>query len=347
MRERRASQIDRDDELLAAITHDRLNDDQAGIGRNIADGPLTISSEALMGKMPKADRIIKKGILWKLSSTHEWKPMDVALTTAGLFMARPDEEQLRDLIPLYEIRDVKKKADDPNLYTTSRRLDSVGSSSDDNHAQRIGTLRNMRMTALIDTASEVVESEHFIIQVRTIEDGYNSGRTYFFDARSIELCNEWLHLLRKESDHAVVLMQAGPSHFQKLRFRLRRFYRSVFVQSTVAFLIFLCFIINILQTEMAGSGNSSDSSDAAFAALEYFFTIAFMLELLVNMAAHFIRPFFQVLIIALCFGVGISFQMEEFPATKTFDLAAALLLTHAFTPAHPNHSVVISTILHF
>jgi hypothetical protein len=158
------------------------------------------------------------------------------------------------------------------------------------------------MTALIDTASEVVESEHFIIQVRTIENGYNSGRTYFFDARSVELCNEWLHLLRKESDHAVVLMQAGPSHFQKLRFRLRRFYRSVFVQSTVAFLIFLCFIINILQTEMAGSGNSSDSSDAAFAALEYFFTIAFLLELLVNMTAHFIRPFFQVKIRATCFG---------------------------------------------
>jgi hypothetical protein len=291
--------IDRDDELLAAITHE-FQDDQGVIGGSVADGSLMISSEALMGKMPKADRIIKKGLLWKLSSTHEWKPMDVALTTAGLFLARPDEEQLRDLIPLYEIRDVKKKADDPNLYTNNRRMDSLGSiggASEDSHNPRIGALRNMKMTSLIDGQSEIVEGEHFLIQVRTIQDGYNSGRTYFFDARSEDLCNEWLQLLRKESDQAVVLKLAGPSHFQKLRFRLRRFYRSVIVQSVVALLIILCFIVNILQTEMSSS-DGSDSSDAAFDALEYFFTITFLFELLVNMAAHFIRPFFQVIIIA-------------------------------------------------
>jgi hypothetical protein len=284
--------IDRDDELLAAITHE-LIDDRGGSGNNLGSGTLILSSEALMGKMPKIDRILKKDILWKLSSTHEWKPMQVAMTTAGLFMARPDEEHLRDLIPLYEIRDVRKK----NEELTQHRREQIAGTSDMNKSARIGGLRNMKMTALIDSSTgvEAEEHSHFVIQIRTIEEGYNSGRTYFFDARSEDLCNEWFQLLRREADQALVLMQAGPSHFQKLRFRLRRFYRSVYVQSVVALLIFLCFIVNILQTEMAGPGNSSDSSDAAFATLENIFTIAFLLELLVNMVAHFIRPFFQVI----------------------------------------------------
>jgi hypothetical protein len=285
--------IDRDDELLEAITHEPSYD-QLGREFTLRDGPLTISSEALMGTMPKADRIIKKAILWKLTSTHEWKPMQVALTKAGLFLARPDEEHLRDLIPLYEIRDVKKKANDPSKYATKRRMDSLGANSEENQSPKIGALRNMKMTALIDSASEAVEGEHFIIQIRTVDNGYNSGRTYFFDARSVDSCNVWLQLLRKEVDLAVIHKQAGPSRFQKLRFRLRRFYRSIYVQSIVAILIFLCFIVNIMQTEMAAGNGLSESSEAGFAGLEYIFTIAFLLELLVNMAAHFIRPFFQV-----------------------------------------------------
>jgi hypothetical protein len=284
--------IDRDDELLAVITHEP-NYDQLGQEVTLRDGPLTLSSESLMGTMPKAERIIKKDILWKLTSTHEWKPMQIALTTAGLFLARPDEEDLRDLIPLYEIRDVKKKADDPSIYA-KRRMDSLGANTVENQSPKIGSMRNLKITALIDTASEVVEGEHFIIQTRTVDNGYNSGRTYFFDARSVDLCNVWLQLLRKEVDQAVILKQAGPSHFQKLRFRLRRFYRSVYVQSIVATLIFLCFIVNIMQTEMETGNGLSESSEAGFAGLEYIFTIAFLLELLVNMAAHFIRPFFQV-----------------------------------------------------
>ncbi len=246
-----------------------------------------------MGKLPKADRILKQGILWKLSSTHEWKPMQVALTTAGLFMARPNEEQLRDLIPLYEIRDVKKKIEIPSDAATFRHTDSRSSNLITEHSYRtsssnLGTVRNVKLTALVDSTPQPEGSEHFIIQVRTIEGGYNSGRTYYFDARSEDLCNEWLQMLRKEADQAVVLKQAGPSQIQKFRFRLRRIYRSVPVQGTVAILIVLCFVVNIIQTEMASD------TDRVFLVLEYFFTVTFLIELLTNMAAHLFHPFFQV-----------------------------------------------------
>ena len=52
---------------------------------------------------------------------------------------------------------------------------------------------------------------------------------------------------------------------QRLRFRLRRAYRSVAVQSTVALLIFLCFFVNIVETELDGpSGQSADSGTSLF-----------------------------------------------------------------------------------
>jgi hypothetical protein len=88
-------EIDRDDELLAAIRYAPIYESVGREGPWI-ERPVVMSSEGLMGKLPKADRTLKKGILYKFSSTHQWKPMQVALTTAGLFMARPNEEQLRD-----------------------------------------------------------------------------------------------------------------------------------------------------------------------------------------------------------------------------------------------------------
>ena len=286
----RKTEPDRDDELLATIRHESM-DENGRFDAPLIERPLVMSSDGFMGKMPKADRILKKDVLWKLSSALEWRPLQVALTTAGLFMAKPDEDTLRDLIPLYEIRDVKRKSEVPQDFGNSRRIDSLGGGSDVQPASRASLLRNM---ATRHNMQEAQATELYMIQVRTVEAGYNSGRTYYFDTRSEELCTEWLQLLRKEADQAVVQKMAGPSVIQKLRFRLRRFYWHVVVQSTVALLIFLCFIVNILQTELSGNGGSDDETDGAFAVLEYFFTLSFLLELLINMSAHWFYPFIKV-----------------------------------------------------
>jgi hypothetical protein len=67
-----------------------------------------------MGTMPKEDKILKRDILKKFSNSNEWKPMQVVLTKIGLYLARPGEDLLRDLIPLYEITDVKRRKDIPD-----------------------------------------------------------------------------------------------------------------------------------------------------------------------------------------------------------------------------------------
>ena len=176
MSRRKPGPRDKDDELLAAISHDIFE------GKENSDSPVVdaiLIGTALMGKMPKADRILKKDILLKLSSGEEWKPMQVALTSTGVFLAKPEEENLRDLIPLYDIRDVKKRSSVPCRQPSRIRMDTLGSSSKDTRKlSRVGGIRNIK--SLMDAQkSESESSESFILEIRTVNDGYNSGRTYF------------------------------------------------------------------------------------------------------------------------------------------------------------------------
>lgn len=202
---------DRDDELQAGIRNEGL----AVVAKKprdarLGDGPVSISHDTLMGKMPKGDKILKKGDLWKLTSSYEWKPFHAALTTMGLFISRPDEDILRDLIPLYEVAEVKKRNDIPGESSNSTAHENGAS---DNAKTTSASVRSIRLSSLmvdVDSTAPV-----HVVQIRTIENGYNSGRTYYFKAESDEECTEWVNRLRAESDHAVMLKQAGPAHSQQ------------------------------------------------------------------------------------------------------------------------------------
>ena len=219
------TEVDRDAELLAVITYEELESEglrvpgQAG-NRQLADGPVVISSDVLMGKMPKTDKILMKGDIWRLTSYYEWKPMHMALTTAGLFFSRPGQEALRDLIPLYEIVDVKKRGDIPGSDSTVS-LGATDLSKATKNSSSIGSsLRRKTMANLLQNNDR--ETLH-IIQVRTIENGYNSGRTYYLRLESLDACNDWLLLLRTAADRAFMLKKAGPSLFRRIRLRLSKY----------------------------------------------------------------------------------------------------------------------------
>jgi hypothetical protein len=199
--------------------------------------PVIISPDFMMGKMPKADRVLKQGTLWKLTSKYSWKPMQAVLTTSGLFLARPGEDILRDLIPLYEVVDIRKRRDLPG--EEGRKKNSI----DDRLERKI----------ICDN------SDLHILQIRTMEDGYNSGRTYYLNTRFEDACNEWLGVLRIETDKAILMKQAGPKVLTRVRYYIRKWYRLNAVQCFVALLIFASFLVTIIQTEMAGPLSSEPS----------------------------------------------------------------------------------------
>jgi hypothetical protein len=93
----KVDEFDRADDLMPAYRNEPT----------LTDGPVNVSSASLMGTMPKAVKVLKQETFSKLTSSYEWKPMTIALTSAGLFFSRPGEDILRDFIPIAEIVDVK------------------------------------------------------------------------------------------------------------------------------------------------------------------------------------------------------------------------------------------------
>ena len=197
-----------------------------------------ISPDVLMGTMPKPEKFIKHELVAKLTSTYEWKTINMVLTSMGLFFSRPDEDVLRDLIPLFEVLDVRKRSDIPNSTDSSE--------SKSTFLHRNGSMRNLKISSLVGVLEDSNNGNN-IIQIRTIENGYNSGRTYYLRMETAKSCTEWLHALRTASERALVLKKAGPNLIHKLRLRLRRFNRSTPVQSVIAALIFCSFVVNIIQ----------------------------------------------------------------------------------------------------
>ena len=70
--------------------------------------PITVSAHVLLGSMPDADEALKDEVLQKLTSKYEWKEMRVVLDEDWLYLARKDEDVVRDLIPLLEITKIRK-----------------------------------------------------------------------------------------------------------------------------------------------------------------------------------------------------------------------------------------------
>ena len=254
--------MDRD---LAAITADML-----------IDIPGNISAQELIGEMPEGEEILKEGTLMKLTSQYEWKPMRAVLTDSFMCLARKDEERLRDKIPLSEILDFRKRHDVPRFGDDENRT----------------TQKISKLSSLMENENE--NSNLHIIQIRTKEDGYNSGRTYYFNTEDEETCNGWIRILRPACDEALLrLNRSGPSFLFLFQLKCNRFYRSMLVQGFVAVLIFLSFLSNIVQTELQFDDGSEAANKAqeVYDKLELFFTLVFAVELCINIMANFFWPF--------------------------------------------------------
>jgi hypothetical protein len=232
------------------------------------------------GKIPKGDEVLMKGIVQKYSSSSDWKTTEVCLTAEALCMSRPGEELIRDLIPIDQILDVKK---------TSKYHEFESNQASMNHLRKVNSMRTLRISSLVD--EETINNEKHVIQIRTEEDGYNSGRTFFLRTPTDAECQTWIQAIRSAVQSAKKMNRGGATTLSNIRFMVWKTYNSVYSQSLVALLIFSSFLVNILQTEL-----TSSRGDPAlpFDALELFFTIAFTVELVINMLAHFFTPFFKV-----------------------------------------------------
>ena len=111
----------------------------------------------------------------------------------------------------------------------------------------------------------------FAFEVQTEDDGYNSGRSYYFGTRDKEERGLWISRLQDAIIACKKKKLAEESTaFDIAQIRCKRFYNSDFLQGIVAFLIFGNFVANVAQSEMQPTPGSS--ADSAFTSLDTFFT---------------------------------------------------------------------------
>ena len=126
-----------------------------------------------------------------------------------------------------------------------------------------------------------------VIQIHTLDGGYNSGRTIHLRTATDAGCDEWISLLRAACARAA--RRGSPGPLASLQRRVRALYNHTAFQAAVASLIFACFLVNVVQMELYST--SAPPPGSPFAVLELVFCVAFAAELLVNLAANFLLPF--------------------------------------------------------
>jgi hypothetical protein len=151
-------------------------------------------------------------------------------------------------------------------------------------------------------------------QIKTVPDGYNSGRSYYLrtkqDPASSRIIQHLCDITKTARKRAVAL-----SRFNQAQNLVRRFHDSTIFQLAVSLLIItVCpcpcphparqssptarrqnFVINAAQAQFMDVIRHEDGSPTDMGVtLDYvdtFFTVAFTVELAMNMFCHWLRPF--------------------------------------------------------
>ena len=161
---------------------------------------------------------------------QEWQQRRVVLTKNSLFFALVDEDLIRDQIPLHEIEDVEIMHEPTDLEDllsrfregrVRRQLDSRRASSASKKSER-------------DVDLQVTKLKVF--QIRTIEDGFNTGRTYYVQTESSKECSIFVQHLKAAAASAVRRAK-GSTKFQELQNKARRIYECAPFQILAALLI--------------------------------------------------------------------------------------------------------------
>jgi len=137
-----------------------------------------------------------------------------------------------------------------------------------------------------DTVNEATEDSVF--QITTLEDGFNFGRVYTLRADSAELCQEWILDLEETRSTASALWHKT-TVLDRYQERVRRVYQNRFFQYGVACMIVCNFFTEAFHVQYAPT--MSEKRKRQYAAADTLFTLIFLVEILINMAANLVQRF--------------------------------------------------------
>ena len=236
-------------------------------------------------KMPLDEDITTDVECWKLTSAYKWKPIRLLLTPTMLAMSNPHVESggdmlLKDSIPLEEIASVQWRRTIPERLELSSHLkfDSYEGS------------QVLRQDDAMDETEKL-----YIIQIRTVPGGHNSGRDYFFRTDAEQ---EGVNLISLVKSSTLKAMEAKTKRendkigkLRVLQQRLRGRYENPWTERVTALIIMLNFAVCIAQAQMNVQPDSPEAQ--FFDRCDVAFTAVFGFELAVNLASNWFRRFWS------------------------------------------------------
>eukprot|EP00292_Cryptomonas_paramecium_P008747 CAMPEP_0113714766 /NCGR_PEP_ID=MMETSP0038_2-20120614/32824_1 /TAXON_ID=2898 /ORGANISM="Cryptomonas paramecium" /LENGTH=283 /DNA_ID=CAMNT_0000641829 /DNA_START=125 /DNA_END=972 /DNA_ORIENTATION=- /assembly_acc=CAM_ASM_000170 len=242
--------------------------------------------EALLTtKFPDRESIIFDKNLELLMLNGVWRRRRVMYTKEVLVFTKcgvGDESVVFDAVPFFEIESCT-----PINVTESTSTEASSDHPDSKSLLKRRACDYLPPDRILDAST--VEAMVNAIEIKTIFDGYNSGRVYYIQAECGEDCRKMAEEITEHSRRCVQRFEMR-SPWNAFRDRVKAIYDSNQVQGLVGCLIIANFVCNIVESQLTGRltdehGNPTDSANT-LEALDKAFTGVFAFELLVNMVSN-------------------------------------------------------------
>jgi voltage-gated sodium channel len=241
------------------------------------------------GRMPPAATCVRHSIVSLLSSSGEkWLKTSAVLTESSLFLSGScDRTHAVHRIPLHEINRIERAGnveDDSSIIkhqAVAHGPHDVGKDNEQPDYDEGSEPEEAKPEDLLASTR--------ILQLNTAKDGLNFGRIYTLRFKDERMIEDWKSAL-------VELRASHTKKYYRQTFigrqqqKIQSFYGSKTVQLMMAFIIITNFIIEAISLQF---NFEQDTSEAQILRnLDTFFTLVYLLDLLVNMAGHLVWNFF-------------------------------------------------------
>ena len=229
--------------------------------------------------------------------------------------SRIGESRVVDCIPMHEILSVAEMQESSDVSNTDSTLSDETKVEADEKANFGRTRRSLDSPTQRFLVRKAVKGQVNTFQIKTVSDGYNSGRTYYIRAKTHATCRKITAELTKLSIAATERANVR-SRYEMVKLSVRIVHNSSPFQMFTAFLIvmvrtltILCilysnlicntlhqnFFVNAAESQITDLLTNNNGSLTVIGSdlekLDEFFTIIFAFELAINAFAHWFRPF--------------------------------------------------------
>jgi limonene-1,2-epoxide hydrolase len=310
------------------------------------------------GALPAAETFLKSGWLEKKTIDFGWNRVFVAVTSREVLFSVDENSFVCDRIVLSEIEKVAAHTSLQSFKVTPRNGEADCSATRDDEGQdtisRLSSQNaiaknsiappSMKNILLLQSATKPApqkvksstgahflkalsqdEKEDCVLEIFTKDGGFNDGRIFAVRGANHDEALSWTQTIQDLAQQEVARMKAAneKSSFEKVQNSARSTYEHSVVQMGSALLVGINFVIMALQYEMMPSKNTQEPDvKRAFDGVEYAFTVLFLMELCLNMLAHWFKEFwgdvgnimdFVVVLISV-----LSIFLDDLPGLRCF-----------------------------